>query len=368
MLSFKKQPNHPLVMAKSLKLLDLIEELSTYRPGVPQFLFSEAIHAQTMTAVREQILTYKHNYPDSNEEIDFIIHSPGGSPSDAYRIIRTLRNNFKKVNIIVPFWAKSAATLLSLGANEIIMDEFGEFGPLDIQIVVEKDDSPEMDRESALNDEYSVRRIEARSQELYYQMFTNLYSSDTIKINKIELSKQLLEYLASFYKPLLSQINPYHLGKKKRMLDIGEQYAQRILTTYHPDLPDRNKDFLIDYLVNRCPDHGYVIDYNLISLFLPNIVKKSSTFGPDYEEVLSDIATELMENGEFLFIGFVLKEDLEEEIQHVEEEIQELVVELNTEETPQTDSKSTEEEIHIPKKINIKTENPKQNGKANSKH
>lgn len=309
----------PLSMSKSTRILDLIEELSDLRKGIPQFLFAEAIHPDTMFKVREDILSFKKEFPDINE-IDFIINSPGGQPADAYRIIRTLRNNFKTVNVIIPFWAKSAATLLSLGANEIIMGEFGEFGPLDIQIAVERDDSPEIDRESALNDEYSVRRIEARSQELYYQMFTNLYSSDDIKINKIELSKQLLEYLASFYKPLLSQINPYHLGRKRRMLEIGHQYADRILSTYYSSLPEKNKRFLIDYLVNGCPDHGYVIDFNLISQFLTN-VKKSSDIGLEYDDLLTDVATELMSR-EFSWIGFVIKEPVEKAEQ--EEEKQEL--------------------------------------------
>jgi len=313
-------------MSKKLKILDLIEELSVIREGIPQFLFTEAIHPHSMVQVREEVLDFKKDFPEV-EEIDFIINSPGGQPADAYRIIRTLRNNFKIVNIIVPFWAKSAATLLSLGANKIIMDEFGEFGPLDIQIAVERDDSPEIDRESALNDEYSVRRIEARSQELYHQMFTSLYTSDDIKINKIELSKQLLEYLASFYKPLLSQINPYHLGRKKRMLEIGHHYADRILTTYYPTLPDRNKFYLIDYLVNGCPDHGYVIDYNLISQFLTNVVR-SSDLGNDYENKLSLISTELIMNGDMSFIGFVLKEtEKEETITEIPAELKEVVKE-----------------------------------------
>lgn len=297
-------------MSKKVKILDLIENLSETRNGIPQFLFAEAIHPNTMIEVRDEVLSFKKEFEDVNE-IDFIINSPGGSPADAYRIIRTLRNNFETVNVIVPFWAKSAATLLSLGANKIIMDEFGEFGPLDIQIAVERDDSPEIDRESALNDEYSVRRIEARSQELYYQMFTNLYSSNDIKINKIELSKQLLEYLASFYKPLLSQINPYHLGRKKRMLEIGHNYADRILSTYHPNLPDRNKAYLIDYLVNGCPDHGYVIDYNLISQFLTN-VSKSSELGVIYENLLTEISSELITQEDFTYVGFIVKQNQEE--------------------------------------------------------
>lgn len=289
-----------------MDIVESIQKLHEIR-NIPQFLFLSPIQPKSMMTVRTEIMNFVKENPDT-KEIDFIINSGGGSPADAYRIIRTLRNNFDNVNVIVPFWAKSAATLLSLGANSIIMDEFGEFGPLDIQIGVEKDDSPEVKMESTLNDEYSVRRIEARAQELYHQMFVNLHSSNEVKINKNELSNQLLQYLSSFYKPLLKQINPYNLGRKKRLLDIGEQYAVRILTSYNPSPDLKKKEFLIDYLVNRCPDHGYVIDYNLISLFLDNVVL-SKDIGTEYEKYLSVLTSNLIVSHDVTYVGFILKED-----------------------------------------------------------
>jgi hypothetical protein len=271
------------------KIVELVIELSRLR-NIPQFIFYDGIHMGSMFKVRNEVIKFKSEFPDCIE-IDFIINSGGGSPADAYRIIRTLRTNFKTVNIIIPFWAKSAATLLSLGGNSIIMDEFGEFGPLDIQIGIEREDSPEIERESALNDEYSVRRIEARAQEVFYQMFTHLHSSDDVKINKNELSKQLFEYQARFYEPLLKQINPYNLGRKKRMLDIGEQYAKRILNIYNEEIDENRSNFLIDYLVNKCPDHGFVIDYNIIARILNNVIP-SKNISKEYEEKLQEIVTE----------------------------------------------------------------------------
>ena len=38
----------------------------------------------------------------------------------------------------MPFWAKSAATLLCLGADKIVLGEHAELGPLDVQIYEEK--------------------------------------------------------------------------------------------------------------------------------------------------------------------------------------------------------------------------------------
>lgn len=274
-------------------LIKIAREIYDLRK-IPQFIFFEEINTESMFEVRLKTLDLI-NSDTPPKEIDFIINSPGGSPSDAYRIIRTLRNNFETINIIVPFWAKSAATLLSLGGTKIIMDEFGEFGPLDIQIAKERDDSPGFDRESALNDEYSLKRIENRSQTMFNNIFLNLYQASYIPINKNELSKQIFEYLAKFYEPLLKQLNPYKLGEKKRKLEIGEKYAERILALYNTNMTEVNKRQLVDYLINGCPDHGYIIDYSLISKFLPNVMK-STEISKDYAKLLSNLSNLLIIN------------------------------------------------------------------------
>ena len=144
----------------------IIQELGKIRVGIPQYFFCNEIDGNGYVKVRKDTLEYKLKNPSSTE-IDFILNSPGGSPDHAYRIIRTLRHHFETVNVIVPFWAKSAATLLSLGASKIICDEAADFGPIDMQIGKERDDSPEFDSESALNDEHSVKRIETRFKEMY---------------------------------------------------------------------------------------------------------------------------------------------------------------------------------------------------------
>lgn len=286
------------------KLLSLIEELGDLRTGCAQFLFYSPVVPPAMIEVRKQIIKFKETNP-TIEEIDFIIQSPGGSADDAYRIIRTLRNNFKIVNIVIPFWAKSAATLLAFGGSKIIMDEFGEFGPLDVQLPKEEDD-PNTEIESALIDEVSLERIEIRSQVLFEKMFNSIRKSPTIHLNRNELASILTDYLTKLYMPLLKQINPYRIGEKKRKLDIGAKYAERILVQYN-QLTDRVRKVFIDYLVNECPHHGYIVDTNLIKLFLPNIVA-SEEIGKDYASKLSEVSLYFMEvDSQEEYIGFVIK-------------------------------------------------------------
>lgn len=76
---------------------------------------------------------------DGPEVIDLIIHSPGGDGNTAEKIVdmcRAYLPNGGQFNVVVPNKAKSAATLIALGADNIIMGYSSELGPIDAQIPV----------------------------------------------------------------------------------------------------------------------------------------------------------------------------------------------------------------------------------------
>lgn len=70
------------------------------------------------------------------EVVDLILHSPGGSPEAAESIVAVLRSQFKHVRVLVPLMAKSAATMIALAANEILMPISAELGPIDPQFLL----------------------------------------------------------------------------------------------------------------------------------------------------------------------------------------------------------------------------------------
>ena len=298
------------------QLFKLIEELGKIR-NIPQLLYWDIIYPNGWIELREEILAFRKKSPEI-KEIDLILNSPGGTPDDAYRIIRTLRENFDKVNIVVPFWAKSGATLLSLGGSQIIMDEAAEFGPIDIQLPKQKEDSPDFDYQSALNDETSLKLLEDRALLFFRIMFVDYHKNKEIPINKNYLSKQVLGFMSKFYEPLLSQINPYSLGEKKRKSDVSVHYANRILIQYN-NVDKNDRDDLVDYLVTACPDHGYVIDYQVISKFLRNI-KKSQSLGSEYEFKLNEISLYFMdEPSNMRYIGFIPELEIVSENEDLEQ-------------------------------------------------
>lgn len=72
----------------------------------------------------------------NSEEVDIFVHSPGGSVEATESIVKMLRNKFKYIRYIVTGTAKSAATMLVLSGDCILMSSSAELGPIDPQVLV----------------------------------------------------------------------------------------------------------------------------------------------------------------------------------------------------------------------------------------
>ena len=64
-----------------------------------------------------------------------MIDSPGGDSDVAQKIIKMCRNRSDNFYTIVPSCAKSAATMICLGSDKILMGYLSELGPIDPQIL-----------------------------------------------------------------------------------------------------------------------------------------------------------------------------------------------------------------------------------------
>ncbi|MGI0015926.1 MAG: SDH family Clp fold serine proteinase, partial [Nitrososphaera sp.] len=69
-----------------------------------------------------------------------LLHSPGGLAEAADSLVEIIRGRFQHVRFIVPNMAKSAATMLALSGDQILMDVASELGPIDPQFNFRKGD------------------------------------------------------------------------------------------------------------------------------------------------------------------------------------------------------------------------------------
>ncbi len=94
--------------------------------------------------------------PDS--DMHLLINSPGGVGEVAIRLVRSAQSRCRELTIIVPDQAKSAATLLAVGAHYIIMAPASDLGPVDPQLVHEREWVAAKDIIAAVED--AIQRVE----------------------------------------------------------------------------------------------------------------------------------------------------------------------------------------------------------------
>ena len=120
---------------RNLLFAELEEELG--RPVVSfftSFRYSEVMIEDKDADILEGVL----QKTDLSNGLALVVSSPGGYGLAAERIINICRNYSKTGEYwsIVPSKAKSAATMICLGASKIIMSETSELGPVDPQITM----------------------------------------------------------------------------------------------------------------------------------------------------------------------------------------------------------------------------------------
>jgi ClpP class serine protease len=58
---------------------------------------------------------------DWSKGLTILIHTPGGSPNAAQSIVSYLRSKFDDIEVIIPAYAMSAGTMISLASDRLVM-------------------------------------------------------------------------------------------------------------------------------------------------------------------------------------------------------------------------------------------------------
>jgi ClpP class serine protease len=77
--------------------------------------------AQIARDVICELLAQLQALPDGTKNLDLLIGSNGGDATVAWRIVSLIRERVETFSVLVPQAAFSAATLIALGADEIVM-------------------------------------------------------------------------------------------------------------------------------------------------------------------------------------------------------------------------------------------------------
>jgi hypothetical protein len=223
--------------------------------GVPVWLLvqntpRDEAYSQISMSVYKGFQSQASEIPDGGRAA-LLIESPGGLPDFAYRIARLFQRRAARFTVVVPQYAKSAATLLALGADDLILGRDAELGPLDLQIF----DPREERYDSALNTVQSLERLSAYSLPVVDQLML-LLMRRLAKRSDV-LLPQALNYVASLMKPLLDKVDTVDYSRKSRDLKVTEEYAARLMRRAYGFAKGKE---IARSLVENYPAHGFVID------------------------------------------------------------------------------------------------------------
>src|SRR5688500_17541360 len=166
--------------------------------------------------------------PDRRQNVVLILTTRGGSADAAYRIVRCLRRYYTKLYLFINGMCKSAGTLIAIGADELILSDFGEFGPLDVQLG-KKDEL--FENMSGLNITQALTSLNTRTLEFFRSALMDLKVASRGQIST-KLAAEIASSLASrTYAQIYSQIDPVQLGAIERAMNIASDYGQRLQTS-----------------------------------------------------------------------------------------------------------------------------------------
>lgn len=163
-----------------------------------------------------------------------VLDSLGGDIDAAYNLALLLRRyGSKQLIFVVPRWAKSAATLLACGGDKIMMTPVAELGPIDPQIT-------EMNPMKRRIEQFSPLHIES-TLELIRQEY---------KMGTDRLADGLVQRLQF----------PLTLGSFKKSLDIGMDYAGKLLSTRMLEGDEKTSFDIARKLTTGYASHSYCIN------------------------------------------------------------------------------------------------------------
>jgi Serine dehydrogenase proteinase len=195
-------------------------------------------------------------YPNGKiPRINVLLDSPGGSLDSAYKMVRYLTCYTSELNVHVPRRAKSASTLLALGANHIYLSQFGELGPLDTQIF---DPRNPVAYVSALDCYQSVDYVRMFGVSAMSKALRQLSADTGGQVTLKDLLGTASDFATGAIGPMLNGVRALDFGAWGRSLKIGERYAQILLEDNHPrDEAGR----IAERLVYSYTHHLFPIDY-----------------------------------------------------------------------------------------------------------
>lgn len=242
--------NQPQPQLKQITIKDAVEELEKARGStvISYISDSRAIFDHDDCLMLDDNLNQLTNGGQNKiKKLDLLLQSPGGILEAAYKYFRICKDYSEEFNVIVPLSAKSAATTICLGADEIVMTSISELGPVDP--IVQHPQNPNI-------------RVPARAIKEYIDLISNPERANFTISSKLEdtLNKTLDAYLIGSYEMALKNSKEIieKILKENKKTGLSEEQIKKVIAE----------------LTEKHASHSYPIDRKeLVELGFKNIIK-----------------------------------------------------------------------------------------------
>jgi hypothetical protein len=170
------------------------------------------------------------------ERLDLVLHTTGGSISTAHWLCHLLHSYGKHLSVLVPAKARSAGTLLCLGAHEIVMGPFAQLGPIDPQMAQRELSSPGNPAVIAAEDIRAFRHM----------------AQTWFGVEESEYHIQLLQLLCE-------RVFPTSLSAFFRAEQQVEATTEQHLRIHLPKASAEQRHTIAQYFVQGCYSHDQII-------------------------------------------------------------------------------------------------------------
>jgi len=211
----------------------------------------------------------------NSKKISLVLYTLGGSTLAAWNIVNMIREYCDDFEVIVLNKARSAGTLISLGANRILMTNQSTLGPIDPSLTtpfnpVFPNSNPPIQIPVSVEDVKGY-----------------------INIFKRELNISKGSDFHDIYNKLSEKIHPLVIGSIFRSKEQIQMLAAKLLDMHFPKSKKNQKKKIISFLCSDSGSHDYTINKTeAIQLGLP-IENSGEEINKQLKLLLADINTEL---------------------------------------------------------------------------
>jgi hypothetical protein len=208
-----------------------------------------------------------------------ILVTEGGDADAGFRIARCLQEKYARFLFLASGYCKSAGTLVALGANEIVIADKGELGPLDVQM--SKPDEL-MQVQSGLTATAALKALHESAYEAFEHFFLMTMGRAGDSISTRTATHIAVQMASALYAPIYGHVDAMHVGEAGRALAIAEEYGQRLIVKGL-----NAQATALERLANDYPSHGFVIDRREATSLFKNVREPD-----ELEQMLIDLLAE----------------------------------------------------------------------------